>query len=525
MGSSVRKTFQLQPDIHDSFVGAIRLRLSESSQPRIKYLERHVLSKFTDASPQSAKLRREAAIEKLLGVEQRNARTNLRLYLQANEEFPVGNRSMAWVLARAGSLIRKTIGSTVPTHLLVGEFSGGASTSKRRGSAMIARKFTGQQDVTQRAWDLIWPHIIEDQLWPLLEPEVLNPRFVEGSVLFTVPKSDVIDRVACKEPDLNMYLQKACGNFIRTRLRKRAKIDLNDQSVNQSLAERAWGSGLATVDLSSASDTVCTQLVARLLPTEWFVYLDSLRSQRILIDEDWHELEMFSSMGNGFTFELESLIFWALATATMQAGKHRGERTISVYGDDIVIHRKLFDRLRVVLSYCGFVVNTKKSHFSGPIRESCGKHYHQGQDVTPFYVRRPITTVVDLIHILNRIRKWSTARSKVFGTDFFYDIWVTYAQHVPRKFHGGWDVESTCTLASPVGDAKRLVRAKVKRRGIPSGDYLSWQRDACTSVNDGGGFRFSRTDTSISHFTETQELVVRQALSTYGTVCPLFMSE
>jgi hypothetical protein len=501
-----------------------------------------VFTKFTDALPSSAKDRREAAIEKLLRVELRNSETNTRLYEQLNEDFPVGKRTMSWVLERARRLINKTIGAAVPTHLLMGEFSGGASTSKRRGSAMIARKFTGQQDVTQSAWDSVWPHIVEDKLWPILEPSALQPRFVEGSVLFTVPKSDVIDRVACKEPDLNMWIQKGVGNFIRHRLRKRAGINLNDQTVNQLLAKRAWGSGLATVDLSSASDTVCTQLVARLLPTEWFVFLNSIRSTQIDIlsvgepdkgsmrakkieaDGKWHQLEMFSSMGNGFTFELESLIFWALTVATYRAVTPKGEQTVSVYGDDIILNRRMFDRFRVVLSYCGFIVNTKKSHFSGPIRESCGKHYHCGRDVTPFYVRRPITTVIDMIHILNRIRKWSAEERTVVCDDFLWDIWRDYSRYIPKKFHGGWDCDCTYTLASPSGDRMRLVFAKVKRRGIPLGDYLSWLSDARTAdVEDTGPF--ARTESRITHTEVTNNIVVRRPLLSYGTVCLPFQPE
>ena len=198
-----------------------------------------------------------------------------------------------------------------------------------------------------------------------------------------------------------MYMQKAAGNFIRRRLRKRVGIDLNDQRVNQELARVAWGRGLATIDLSSASDSISTQLVVRLLPVEWYAWLDGLRCKRILIDDHWHEVEMFSSMGNGFTFELESLLFYALSVASVEAKRgircklsHQrpterdGWRTVSVYGDDIIVHRSMYPVLRTVLSYVGFIVNAKKSHTSGPIRESCGKHFYRGLDVTPFYVRR-----------------------------------------------------------------------------------------------------------------------------------------
>jgi hypothetical protein len=77
----------------------------------------------------------------------------------------------------------------------------------------------------------------------------------ESSVYFTVPKNSTIDRSACKEPEVNMILQRALSKHIRESL-KRVGIDLRDQGVNQRLARDALKLGLATVDLSAASDSI-----------------------------------------------------------------------------------------------------------------------------------------------------------------------------------------------------------------------------------------------------------------------------
>jgi len=92
--------------------------------------------------------------------------------------------------------------------------------------------------------------------------------------------------------------------------------------------------------------------------------------------------EKFSSMGNGFTFPLETLIFWGLAASCCE-----NNSDASVYGDDIVIPTDKYDLLVEVLQVCGFEVNVGKSYNTGLFRESCGKDYFSGIDVRPTYPR------------------------------------------------------------------------------------------------------------------------------------------
>jgi hypothetical protein len=93
-----------------------------------------------------------------------------------------------------------------------------------------------------------------------------------------------------------MYLQKGVGNHIRRRLR-RVGVNLNDQSVNRSLARMGAATGeVATLDLSSASDTVTIEAVRLLLPDDWFLYLNDIRSQEVLVEGTYVRTEMFSSM-------------------------------------------------------------------------------------------------------------------------------------------------------------------------------------------------------------------------------------
>ena len=435
---------------------------------KAKYQAEVFQSKYADPNPKLKELRVSRAIQKWMDTESRNFRTNQRLFLHDNGDKLLAGRSFDDWIDRASRLIQKVIGTRPPYSSLTGEFSGGASTSKRRQIGMVQRKYVGQQDVTERAWDHVWPHLLESPLWVRYNESVLQPNFVVSSILFTVPKNDTIDRVACKEPDYNMWAQKAVGNFFRRRLKRRCGVDLNDQSINRDLARDAVRLSLATVDLSSASDSVTTQLVCRLLPTEWFVYLQDLRVHSTLVKDHVHELEMFSSMGNGFTFELESLIFWAL-TRAVSAG------TVSVYGDDLIMPIRDYPVVRTLLNYCGFVVNKDKSFATGLFRESCGGHYHDGADVTPFYVKEPVLCLTQLIRLLNRLRKWASANgSSSWASSDCWDLWKKYAQYVPKRFWGGTDLASIGTLVSKDGPADRLVRAKIRKESelFEVGSYI-----------------------------------------------------
>lgn len=140
-----------------------------------------------------------------------------------------------------------------------------------------------------------------------------------GNKVTTVPKNSKTDRVIAIEPLMNMYVQKGIGGAIRHSLRS-VGINLNDQTSNQRLAREGSLQGkLATVDLSSASDSVSLLLVEELLPPDWVAAIKLCRSPcGVLPDGSVINYQKVSSMGNGFTFELESLIFWAACSSVCQ---------------------------------------------------------------------------------------------------------------------------------------------------------------------------------------------------------------
>lgn len=211
-------------------------------------------------------------------------------------------------------------------------------------------------------------------------------------VLMFVPKNALTYRSIIKEPGFSGMLQKGYGTYLKLRMRQHG-LDLSDQEVNRKMAKQASiDNRKATVDKKMASDLNAREVVYRLFPLDWACRLDSLCSSVVTYKDRTFELEKFSSMGNAFTFEVESLIFWALAIGCCRAlNLHVDEKTVGCFGDDIIIPVEAYDLYVETLSYYGFLVNTEKSFKDGPFRESCGADYYLGIDIRPYYVRKNLT--------------------------------------------------------------------------------------------------------------------------------------
>lgn len=273
-----------------------------------------------------------------------------------------------------------------------------------------------------------------------------------GKVVF-VPKSAKELRTVIVEPSLNTMCQAGIGDFMAERLRA-SGVNIRDQTLNQRLARiGSLTGGLATLDLSSASDTVATEVVYDLLGGDWFSFLSTFRSGIVTLDGTEIRLEKFSSMGNGFTFPLETLIFYALAYGCcVEGGDSRA--TVSAYGDDIVIDSRFSELLTLVLHDCGFIVNVEKSFSEGPFRESCGKDYFRGFDIRPVYLKDRIEGR-DVFRLYNHYYRWFSLDQmsflldlldptiRIFGPDGYGDghllgEWVPIKKrkHIDRGFGG-----------------------------------------------------------------------------------------
>lgn len=282
------------------------------------------------------------------------------------------------------------------------------------------------------------------------------------------------------EPPINTLFQKGIGKFIRQKLR-RAGLDLDVlASVNKTLAQAASIDGrLATVDLQMASNLIARAVIWELFSLSWSEFLSSFRTSTVRFkDGQLVPLELFSSMGNGFTFELESLIFYALAYGcTAQLRLNCAQ--VTSFGDDIILPVEAIPLLYKTLGYMGFLVNEEKSFIDGRFRESCGGDYVDGIDIRPFYQKRLVSgqTLFALHNYYARTLQPEKARAVqeylhpdliIWGPDGYGDghlvgTWEQYARKHKTPCYSGVTFD-TFTLKS----AKNFNRAKKGDRVLPT---------------------------------------------------------
>jgi hypothetical protein len=302
----------------------------------------------------------------------------------------------------------------------------GATFDLCREEASPDKKMTQAISVTEKALPYLRAVVNSDPHWAACflgaipnGPLNLLPscfKVVRGSRFLTVPKSAKTDRCIAAEPTGNSFLQQGVHSYMRRRL-KRFGVDLDDQSINQARARDAYLQRLSTLDLSAASDTISRELVFYLLPIDWAHFLDDLRSPETQVDGEWVRTEKFASMGNAFCFELETLIFWALASSVAEL--HGSVDGVTVYGDDIIVERSTYEPVVEILEFCGFSVNEKKSFRDGNFFESCGKHFHKGIDVTPVYQKEVVKHPSEIIRAHNRLTRLASRTLRKDGSSIF----------------------------------------------------------------------------------------------------------
>lgn len=211
-----------------------------------------------------------------------------------------------------------------------------------------------------------------------------------------VPKNWKTDRTIACEPEGSLALQLAFDTYAKRRLR-RVGINLADQSANMMRAKHASVyDDYVTVDFSSASDTVAYEVVGLLFPLDWFIYLSDQRSPEYRGVFGTGRYHKFSSMGNGSTFCIETLIFAGACWAV-------GSRDFLVYGDDVIIEKEYYEAFAALTRFLGFTVNEEKTYLTGPFRESCGGDYFDGVNTTPVYIRNISKRKADLCHLVNTL--------------------------------------------------------------------------------------------------------------------------
>lgn len=387
----------------------------------------------------------------LAGVDDRKAESNCEdlffkaesLCFQANERLSPLLFDLSHYGERLGRIfrlwrkeVRRVLGSAPKKSELRGRFGPGSTFLNVGDDITVAHKLSENASATRQAlfsfssvWDeTAWSRYACAALTPCGTDLVLErgelrlyldsdwaPRDFEvvmGNRFTTVAKTALTRRGICIEPSLNVFYQLSLGECISKRMCRALgwKKEIM-QDLHRGLARMGSLTGSnATIDLSMASDTVCKVLVKLLLPSGWYDLLYQLRSPKTLVRGHWHLLEKFSSMGNGYTFELETLLFLTLCNVVRREvgdlPKCDFGDIVSVFGDDIIVPKHLGREVISVLRFCGFVVNEDKTFLDGPFRESCGGDYFHGIDVRPHFQKELLDEPHRIIACVNGLLRY-----------------------------------------------------------------------------------------------------------------------
>lgn len=228
--------------------------------------------------------------------------------------------------------------------------------------------------------------------------------------VITVPKTLKTPRIIAIEPTCMQYMQQALFGVIRDQIKRSDTLSLmigiDDQSPNRTMADYGSLSGeLATLDLSEASDRVSNQHVLDLFAGHPLLLeaVQATRSRKA--DVPGHgvlRLAKFASMGSALCFPVEAMVFLTVIFLGIERELSvplscEGDiipfcKQVRVFGDDLIVPRDYVLSVVDELHAFGHRVNISKSYWTGKFRESCGREYYDGHDVSIVKVRRILPT-------------------------------------------------------------------------------------------------------------------------------------
>nr|QDH90356.1 MAG: RNA-dependent RNA polymerase [Leviviridae sp.] len=285
----------------------------------------------------------------------------------------------------------------------------------KHGPGATADSLVGNQKFVQVEWPCrLEPYFPYGEMvlpnwsyWEQLgQVDFLEPGSERPVKVISVPKTMKTPRIIAVEPTAMQYAQQSILSLIREGIKGSyldSFIGLDDQTPNQRLARQGSSRGdLATLDLSEASDRVsCETVLALLFPHSHLCdAVMACRSESArLPGGEVLTLAKFASMGSALCFPMEAMVFLTIIFVGIEQdlGHRLTKRDVKsylgrvrIFGDDIIIPvdhvRSVIDQLEAF----GLRVNRNKSFWSGKFRESCGKEYYDGADVSLVRVRRLI---------------------------------------------------------------------------------------------------------------------------------------
>jgi hypothetical protein len=334
----------------------------------------------------------------------------------------------------------------------------------RHGPGATADKLFGNEkfDLSE------WPRRLDD-VFPYGEYAVPNARYIEDRYrevtlvepederpvrVVAVPKTMKTPRIIAIEPTAMQYMQQGLSRVLVRLIERDSRVlagalcGFADQMPNRVMAREGSLTGaLATLDLSEASDRVSHLLVQNLVH-RWPLVKEAIevtRSTRADVQGiGVIPLSKYASMGSALTFPVEAMCFLTLVFLGIeweQGSRLTRDRIISdflgrvrVYGDDIIVPVEFAPSVIRTLEAFGLKVNRSKSFWTGKFRESCGKEYYDGHDVSVVKVRKVVCSENGRLSFPTSLKHVPEVESYVSLRNRFYaaGLWRT-ASYLDEK--------------------------------------------------------------------------------------------
>ena len=321
-------------------------------------------------------------------------------------------------------------------------FTGGSTTTARGVDKLVVNKIREKPSMTFSAarhfYSAIWSdpaayayaehHRLIDDAGALDSSAFIMEEYEE---IFFVDKNWKTKRLICLQNTINMSLQKSCADYMKRSLLMKQGVELNTTpDLHSEIIKHGKFRGfkISTIDLKAASDRISKELVRLLLPVDWYILLKDVTHRKwsfgpneTVLSQLLPEVpERFSAMGNGFTFELETLIFRSICHAVLDSHGIKGQ-PYSVFGDDIIFPTKYAEELVDVLSFFGFETNNEKTFIDSPFLESCGCDVFYHIDSRAIYYKDFDKGIRGYYALLNSLRR--TSESIPWKAGRIYGLW------------------------------------------------------------------------------------------------------
>lgn len=347
-------------------------------------------------------------------------RAAFRQFMQCEQDVKQIDRSLGSLsdFHRISSLLFAGVFTEVDRKVFNGEIvpkhGPGATADKLRANAKYLQStWTRRLDEYFPVAEYLLP---SPSYWEDLDAvDILEPGAEMPVKVISVPKTLKTPRIIAVEPTAMQYAQQGIAEAIVFSLEHDSPlirkdhilgmIGFADQEVNQRLSCQGSSLGdLATLDLKEASDRVSNQLVRTMLCHHPHLMgaVDACRSRRADVPGyGVIRLSKFASMGSALTFPIEAMVFLTLVFVGIERELNaqltrndilsfKGQ--VRVYGDDLIVPVPFVPSVISVLEDFGLLVNRNKSFWNGKFRESCGKEYYDGFDVSVVKFRRIFPT-------------------------------------------------------------------------------------------------------------------------------------